>query len=106
MSEPRWNVIKVIGCECSWIIGHALLFVRPGSVTVLLVILVGPPVSSVAEGLCVDTISFAAFQGCMTQPASAQRADERRRSAQHVGVRSIGWLGSALLISSFMFIAW
>jgi hypothetical protein len=26
----------------------------------------------------------------------AQRADERRRSAQHGGVRSIGWLGEFL----------
>ena len=28
--------------------------------------------------------------------ADAQRADERRRSAQHGGVRSIGWLGARL----------
>ena len=30
-----------------------------------------------------------------SQAVDAQRADERRRSAQHGGVRSIGWLGGA-----------
>ena len=36
---------------------------------------------------------------------STQRADERRRSAQHVGVRSIGWLGSAPPTPSSLFSA-
>ena len=32
---------------------------------------------------------------------SARRADERRRSAQHGGVRSIGWLGVTIFFLWF-----
>ncbi len=43
--------------------------------------------------------------GATAQPASAQRADERRKRAQRGGVRSIGWLGSATPIASFSCLA-
>ena len=42
---------------------------------------------------CDSEFPLATEQSTPRLQADAQRADERRRSAQHGGVRSIGWLG-------------
>ena len=47
----------------------------------------------------------ATFQVHSERTASAQRAVERRRSAQREGVRSNGWLGWALPCAAMTFLA-